>query len=101
MSVDGGHLEAIWLLRHPAAVQGRLYHNGHGDPVDASRASQIAVAFRPPMCFAQVHTSGFHDEAGSCEVCDAPYCYQHWLVSDTGYGYCPRGHRKSLDPHQS
>jgi hypothetical protein len=31
--------------------------------------------------------------------CDASYCYHHWQVSESGYGYCPRGHGKSLDPH--
>jgi hypothetical protein len=30
-----------------------------------------------------------------------PYCYQHWHVSDTGYGYCPYGHGKNLGPHRS
>ena len=73
--------------------------NGYGDPIDASRAGQIAQAFRPPLRFAQVHTAGFHDDAGFCQDCDAPYCYRHWHVSQTGYGYCPRGHGKSLDSY--
>ena len=51
--------------------------------------------------FAQVRTAGFYDDAGFCQDCDAPYCYQHWHVSETGYGYCPRGHGKSLDAHWS
>ncbi len=38
---------------------------------------------------------------GFCQDCDAPYCHQHWHVSDTGYGYCPCGHGKSMDPHWS
>jgi hypothetical protein len=33
--------------------------------------------------------------------CDAPYCYQHWHVSASGYVYCYHGHGKSLDPHRS
>jgi hypothetical protein len=48
-----------------------------------------------------VHTAGFYDDAGFCRDCDAPYCYRHWHVSESGYGYCPRGHGKSLDPHWS
>jgi hypothetical protein len=72
--------------------------NGYGDSVDASRAGRIARAFRSPLCFAQVHTAGFYDDAGFCQDCDAPYCYRHWQVSESGYGYCPRGHGKSLDP---
>ena len=79
--------------------KGVATYNGYGDPIDASRAGRIAQAFRPPLCFAQVHTAGFYDDAGFCRYCDAPYCYQHWHVSETGYGYCPRGHGKSLDPH--
>jgi len=29
------------------------------------------------------------------------YCYQRRHLSKGGYGYCPRGHGKSLDPHWS
>jgi len=79
--------------------KGVATYNGYGDPLDASRAGQIAQAFRPPLCFAQVHTAGFYDDAGFCQDCDVPYCYRHWQVSQSGYGYCPRGHGKSLDPH--
>jgi len=82
-------------------VKGITTDSGYGDPIDASRAGQIAQAFRPPLRFAQVHTAGFYDDAGFCQGCDSPYCYQHWHVSDTGYGYCPHGHGKNLDPHWS
>jgi hypothetical protein len=61
-------------------------------PIDASRAGRMAWAFRPPLHFAQVHTAGFYDDAGFCPDCDARYCYQHWHVSESGYGDCPRGH---------
>ena len=30
-------------------------------------------------------TAGFYDDAGFCQDCDAPYCYQHWHVSESGY----------------
>jgi hypothetical protein len=73
----------------------------HGDLLTATRAGPITQAFRPPVCFAQVHTAGFYDDAGFCQGCDAPYCCQHWHVSDTGYDYCLRGHGKSLDLHWS
>jgi hypothetical protein len=86
-----------WYLLFPGVAA----CNGYGDPIDASRAGRIAWAFRPPFCFAQVHAAGFYDDAGFCQDCDAPYCYQHWHVSGTGHGYCPRGHGKSLDPHWS
>lgn len=64
-------------------------YNGYGDPIDASRAGRIVWAFRPPLCFAQVHTAGFYDDAGFCPDCEAPYCYRHWHVSESGYGHCP------------
>ena len=79
--------------------KGVAAYNGYGDPIDANRAGQIAQAFRPPLRFAQVHAAGFYDDAGFCQDCDAPYCYRHWHVSETGYGHCPRGHGRSLDPH--
>ena len=72
--------------------KGVATYNGYGDPIDASRAGRIARAFRPPLRFAQVHTAGFYDDAGFCQDCDAPYCYRHWHVTESGYGYCPRGH---------
>jgi hypothetical protein len=73
--------------------------NGYGYPVEAGKAGRIAQAFRPPLCFDQVATAGFYDDAGFCQDCDAPYCYRHWHVSESGYGRCPAGHGKSLDPH--
>jgi hypothetical protein len=79
--------------------EGIAANNGSGDPVNASRAEGIAAAFRPPLTYARVHTAGFYDDAGFCERCDAAYCYRHWHVTESGYGYCSRGHGKSLDPH--
>jgi hypothetical protein len=72
--------------------------NSHGVPIDAARAGQIVWALRPPLCFAQVHLAGLHDDAGFCGDCDAAYCYFHWNAVDSGYGFCPHGHGKSLDP---
>lgn len=81
--------------------QGIAPHTGYGGPVDASQAGRITGAFRPPLRFAQVRTAGFCDDAGFCPDCDAPYCYRHRHVSESGYGCCPRGHGKSLDPRSS
>jgi hypothetical protein len=86
-----------WFL----LFQGITTSNGYGDPIDADRAGRIAQAFRSPLSFARVHAAGLYDDAGFCLACDAPYCCQHWHVSDSGYGRCPRGHGKSLDPHWS
>jgi hypothetical protein len=94
-SISRGREPGQWYL----LFKGIAAYNGYGDPIDASCAGRIAQAFRPPLRFAQVHTAGFYDDAGFCQDCDAPYCYQHWHVSESGYGHCPRGHGKSLDPH--
>jgi hypothetical protein len=75
-------------------VAGPAAGNGYGDPIDTDRAGQIAWAFQPPLRFAQVHEAGVHDDAGFCPDCDAPYCYQHWHVSETGHGSCPHGHQR-------
>ena len=109
-----GHLPAEWeqwprtvrasITRHRQPGQWYLLFtgvatcNGYGNPIDASRASQIAQAFRSPLRFAQVHTAGFYDDAGFCQDCDAPYCHRHWHVCGSGYGYCRRSYGKSLDP---
>jgi hypothetical protein len=89
-----GTVRDTFLDREPGQwyllLDGVAAGNGYGDPIEASRAGRIARAFRPPLCFAQVHTAGFYDDAGFCQDCDAPYCYQHWHVSDSGYGSSPR-----------
>jgi hypothetical protein len=94
-SIERQRQPGQWYL----LFQGVVSRNGYGDPIDASQAGRIAEAFRPPLHFGQVHRAGLYDDAGFCQDCDAPYCYQHWNVSAGGYGYCPRGHGKSLDPH--
>jgi hypothetical protein len=86
-----------WYLLFEGIAAG----NGSGDPISADRAQQIADRFAEPLSWAQVHTVGFYDDAGFCQHCDAPYCYRHWHVTRSGYGYCPEGHGKSLDPHWS
>jgi hypothetical protein len=95
--------DSIMRRREPGQwyllFKGVATYNGCGDPIDARRAGRITQAFRPPLRFAQVHAARFYDDAGFCQDCDAPYCYFHWHVSESGYGYCPRGHGKSLDPH--
>lgn len=98
--------QGFFLLHHEPErwhliFKGVATENGYmGDPINASRAEQIARAFRPLLSFAQVHTAAFCDDAGPCRDCDAPYYYHHWHVSEGGYGYCPRGHGKSMDPHR-
>jgi hypothetical protein len=112
--VAPGQLPAQWeqwshavrdsFLRHRGPGQwylildGVATGNGHGNPVQAGEAGRIARALRPPLRYDQVATAGFYDDAGFCQDCDAPYCHRHWQVSETGYGHCPLGHGKSLDP---
>ena len=72
----------------------------NGNPILAGEAGRIAWAFRSPLRYDQVATAGFYDDGGLCQDCDAAYCYRHWHVSQTGYGHCPSGHGKSLDPHR-
>ncbi|MGV9213214.1 hypothetical protein ACTFTM_15265 [Micromonospora sp. RB23] len=86
--------EPWWLL-----FSGIVAGNGTGRPVDLAEAHRIVGAFTQPYRYAAVRTAGFYDDAGFCGQCDVPYCFHHWKVSGTGYGRCPRGHGKSLDPH--
>ena len=80
------------------AAEGVASSDGYGDPIGASQAGRIAQAFRHPLGFAQVYMAGFPDDAGFCKDCNAPYCSRHWHVSESGTGYCPRRHGRSLDP---
>ena len=79
--------------------QGIAAGNGYGDSIDASRAGRINQASRPPLCFAQVHTAGFYDDAGFCQDCDVPYCCQQLARVRVWVRLLPGGHGKSLDPH--
>lgn len=85
-----------WLLFRGVAAA-----NGGGDAITADRAARIAEAFGTPYSYERAHGAGFYDDAGFCQSCGAPYCSQHWQVSRSGYGHCPGGHGKSLDPHWS
>jgi hypothetical protein len=93
--------DSFLMCRGPA--QWYLIRDGvatsNDNPIGAGEAGRIAWAFRPPLRYDQVATAGFYDDAGFCQDCDAAYCYRHWQVSETGYGHCPAGHGKSLDPH--
>jgi hypothetical protein len=75
--------------------------NGGGDPVTTEEADRLAEAFGLPYSYERVHSAGLHDDAGFCASCGLPYCSRHWQVSRSGYGHCPEGHGKSLDPHWS
>ena len=85
-----------WLV-----FEGPAAGNGNGDRIDARRAEAIVEAFQEPLTHAKVRGAGFYDDAGYCGRCEAPYCPGHWNVSSSGFGTCPEGHGKSLDPHWS
>jgi hypothetical protein len=85
-----------WLL-----FEGVAAGNGGGDPVTTEEADRLAEAFGLPYSYERVHSAGLHDDAGFCASCGLPYCSRHWQVSRSGYGHCPEGHGKSLDPHWS
>lgn len=80
-------------------VDGPGAGSGLGQAVTEARAGEIARALAPPLTYEKIHTVGFYDDAGFCAACGVPYCGRHWNISDTGFGTCPRGHGKSLDPH--
>lgn len=72
-----------------------------GDPIPSDKASRIAAAFAEPFSYEKIRTVDLFDDAGFCEACGAFYCYDHWDPSTTGYGRCPQGHGKGLEPHWS
>ena len=75
-------------------------HNGMiGDAITPERAAAIIAAFTGTPSAAKLQATGIHDGAGWCQLCQNFYCPAHWSISSTGYGHCPSGHGKSLDPH--
>jgi hypothetical protein len=88
--------ELWWLL-----YEGVDTFNGMGDETTAERAADITAAFAGRLDYARIRAAGFYDDAGLCAQCNVPYCHKHWSVDRGGYGRCPEGHGKSLDPHWS
>jgi len=92
--LEGTH--GRWHFRYGGIEAG----NGAGDEITYEHAAQISSAFTEPLDYDRVRTAGLFDDAGFCEKCRVAYCFEHWDSSD-GYGTCPNGHGKSLDPHWS
>jgi hypothetical protein len=88
--------EQWYLLRHGIAADG-----SYGRAVPGTAAGQLAWALRSPLRYAQVRTAGFRDDVGFCPGCEVPYCCRHWHLAGTGYGHCPYGHPRDLDPRWS
>jgi hypothetical protein len=101
---DAARREMFDRRRDPASYQ-LLYegpggYNGSvGDTITAERAASIITAFAGVPTAEKMQAAGFYDGAGWCQECGAFYCPEHWSTSSTGYGRCPSGHGKSLDPH--
>jgi hypothetical protein len=92
------HDPARWRFIYDGPAAG----SGDGRNIEAGEAARITAAFTPPVRAARVHEdAGFYDSAGLCDRCDVPYCREHWRVTASGTGTCPRGHTKSLDPRRS
>ena len=72
-----------------------------GDGISEDRAALLCEALAPPLTYEGVKTADFFDDMGFCSECEVPYCCTHWHVSTSGYGTCPKGHGRSLDPHWS
>ncbi|MBV1708111.1 MAG: hypothetical protein KGQ37_13005 [Hyphomicrobiales bacterium] len=96
--------ELFATYRDPSAY--RLLYEGPGgsnglagDALDPQRAAAIIAAFAGSPATGMIMASGIHDGAGWCPTCRAFYCADHWSLSSTGHGRCPKGHSRSLDPH--
>ena len=92
------HDPTAWRLLFKSVGGG----NGLGRDLAAEEAVRWAAAFSEPLEYDKVHRLGLYDDAGFCNECRVSYCLRHWKNSDWGgYGRCPHGHSKSLDPHWS
>jgi len=72
--------------------------NGLGDDISAEAAERLAAAFSEPLEYTKVAHAGLSDDAGYCGRCGVPYCSVHWNVDRDGWGRCPSGHSRNLDP---
>ena len=85
-----------WLLSKGVAA-----YNGYGDPIDASRAGQIANASRPPYASPRSTRPGSTTIQDSARTATLRTATSTGTRPSPGCGYCPRGHGKSRDPHWS
>lgn len=66
--------------------------------VTEERAGLLTAAFADPPNFDLMREAEIYDDAGFCSQCAMAYCSEHWNPSSIGYGHCPQGHGKSLEP---
>ena len=87
-----------WWLIYKGIVGG----NGSGDEITDEEARLCRQALVGPLRYETLEEADLYVGTGYCADCDVVYCFNHWSdPNDTGYGYCPRGHGQSLDPHWS
>ena len=75
--------------------------SGSGVEIANERARSIIAGFTEPYTKQSIRAADFFDDGGFCLECGQFYCFDHWAISTTGGGRCPKGHFKGLDPHWS
>lgn len=105
VSWDPGLLESFRERRYPDAwymlYEGPEAGNGLGSPITEQKVERLIEAFSLEPDAGRIRVTDFFDDAGFCLECALFYCPRHWHISSTGWGTCPRGHGKGLDPHWS
>lgn len=95
------HLEGRRLSRPVLLYSGVVAGNGLvGNEKSIEEFTKLVTVLSQPVDLEYIKRE-FCDGAGFCEKCGSFYCFKHWRVSTSGYGHCPKGHGKSLNPHWS
>lgn len=81
------------------AYEGPGGMSGSASPIAEEAATRLISAFSEPFRVSAIRSADLYDDGGFCLTCAKPYCPDHWSISATGFGTCPAGHGKSLDPH--
>jgi hypothetical protein len=90
-----------WAAEYTVLYRGVEAGSGaSGTPSSEREARGIVESIVPELRIDALHRR-FYDDLGYCPECAAFYCARHWSPSSTGYGRCPKGHGKGLDPHWS
>ena len=102
----GQGVSAAWAVMHqPGQEQLHALVAGRGRPgADECSASgrQALIPARTWRMTLRARDSSMRQASGSAvvqsrESSHSAACYQHWHVSESGHGYCPMRHGKSLD----
>lgn len=94
------HMQHTDPTRWRLLYVGTIASNGvKGDPLPGGEQEARDIAWMLDPLDPDAVARRWPDALGYCDACATFYCAEHWSPTDSGWGTCPRGHGRALDPH--